>query len=353
MDFVSDSDLAILWAWRIGIISLLLSLIITVYAFFLRVLYVNRKRRGASFLLEWEGLIAESLDQLPQSLPLIKKRDAVSFLMLWNHLQESLRSESKEKLNRLAREIDIDVIAMDFLERGSLDERLLAVNTLGWLRHDTNWEKLVVIANDADPIYSLAAAKALMRITPEKAVRVLMPLIARRRDWATSTVGSILREAGADLISEPLAKTISVAPADQIPRLISFFEIAHAEVAIPAIKRILKTSSDLETITACLRLFQDVDDLYTVRNLLKDDRWQVRLQAAVCLGRIGIEEDEERLLQAAADPEWWVRYRSAQALANLPSITFEKLNQFAEGHPNNLVRNIIKQVVAEKQVAEI
>lgn len=353
MGFVTDSDLAISLAWWIGVVSILLCLVLTLYAFLLRILYVYRKRRAANFLLEWEGIIAESLDQLPQKLPQIEKRDAVSFMMLWNHLQASLRAESKEKLNRLAREADIDVIAMNLIERGSLDERLLAVNTLGWLRHDTNWEKLMEIANSADPVYSLSAAKALIRIDAEKAVPKLIPLIAAREDWSTETVAAILREAGADLISEPLSRAILQSPKNQTARLIRFLEIAHAEVAIPTIKRILKNSDDMEVITACLRIFQDADDLNTVRKLLKDERWQIRLQAAVCLGRIGTEEDENLLIQATNDPEWWTRYRAAQALANLPFMSLERLNKIAEEHSNEMARSIIRQVIAEKQVIDI
>ncbi len=353
MGFATDSDLVISLAWWIGAVSILLCFLLTLYAFLLRILYVYRNRRAENFVLEWEGIIAESLDQLPQNLPQVKKRDAVSFMMLWNHLQASLRAESKEKLNRLAREADIDVIAMNFLERGSLDERLLAINTLGWLRHDTNWEKLIEIANSVDPIYSLIAAKALIRIDAEKAVPRLIPLIAAREDWSIGTVSAILREAGADLISEPLSCAILQSPKNQTARLIRFLEIAHAEVAIPTIKRILKDSDDMEVITACLRIFQDVEDLNTVRKLLKDERWQVRLQATVCLGRIGTGDDEERLIQATNDQEWWVRYRAAQALANSPSMTLEKLNKIAEQSSNESARSIIWQVIAEKQVTGI
>jgi HEAT repeat protein len=199
----------------------------------------------------------------------------------------------------------------------------------------------------------LSAAKALIRIDGEKAVPKLIPLIAAREDWSTETVAAILREAGADLISEPLSRTILQSPKNQTARLIRFLEIAHAEFAIPTIKRVLKNSDDMEVITACLRIFQDADDLNTVRKLLKDVRWQVRLQAAVCLGRIGTEEDEDLLIQVTNDPEWWTRYRAAQALANLPSVDLERLNKIAEKHPNESARSIIRQVIAEKQVIDI
>ncbi len=352
MVLTSDSESAVLLAWWIGIGSILFCLLLTLYTFLLRILFVYRNRRSANFRLEWEGLIAESLDQLPSKLPRIRERDAVSFLMLWNHLQESLRAESKEKLNELAREVDIDVIAINLLERGSLDERLLAVNTLGWLRHDTNWDNFVSIAHSEDAVYSLTAAKALVRIDAEKAMPKLLPLIVKREDWALSTVGGIFREAGADLISEPLGRAILLAPKTQTARLIRFLEIAHADVAVPTIKRVLKDTSDMEIITACLRVFQDTEDLETVRKFLKDERWQIRLQAAVCLGRLGTEEDVDVLAESTADPEWWTRYRAAQSLANLPSMNLERLSDIAERHPDESARNIIRQVIAEKQVAE-
>ncbi|HEX8196384.1 MAG TPA: HEAT repeat domain-containing protein, partial [Pyrinomonadaceae bacterium] len=283
----------------------------------------------------------------------ISERDEFSFLMLWNHLQESLRAESKEKLNRLARETDIDVVATRRLERGSLDERLLAINTLGWLRDDTNWKQLLAIAEDEDPVYSLSAAKALMRIDAERALPTLLPLIARREDWSIVTVAGFLREAGADLISEPLARAVLQVPPEQASRLIRFLELAHSHVSVPAVRTLIANSSDMEIITACLRVFQDAEDLAAVRKFLQDERWQVRREAANCLGRIGTEEDEIRLIDAAADEEWDVQYHAAQALANLPSIDLERLSKIAETHPNESARDIIRQVMAESRLAEI
>lgn len=352
MALYADSEITIRIAWYVGITSVAACVVLTVYAFLLRALDHAKNKRAAKFLTEWEGLIAESLDGLPENLPPVKSRDAISFLRLWNHLQESLRAESNEKLNLLARAADIDVVAMDFLDRGSMDERLLAINTLGWLRHSTNWKKLYAIAESDDPVYSLVAAKALMRIEPQRGLRNIMPLMARRADWSAATVASILREAGAALISAPLARaTLAADSPEHKARLIRFLELAHTEIAIPTIRKIMETASEMEVITACLRIFCDTEDLEMVRELMNDLRWQIRLRAAECLGRIGTADDEERLIRAAGDAEWWVRYRAAQAFANLPSMTLERLSVIAEQHTVEQARQIICQVIAEKRVA--
>ena len=73
-------------------------------------------------------------------------------------------------------------------------------------------------------------------------------------------------------------------------------------------------------------------------------------QAARCLGRIGTKEDERRLAHAAGDQQWWVRYRAAQALANLPSTTADRLREISASHYNPYASDVIDKVIGERQV---
>jgi HEAT repeat protein len=50
---------------------------------------------------------------------------------------------------------------------------------------------------------------------------------------------------------------------------------------------------------------------------LSDESWEVRAQAAVAIGRIGVPEALPILERLLDDGEWWVRFRSAAALAKL------------------------------------
>ena len=318
----------------------------------LRSLLIWRTRRAERLRDVWQPLLVESLDGSPNQLPSLPRRDVFSFLLLWNYLQDSLRDEAHENLNRVARQIGIDQQAFQLLEQGNLRRKLIAIQTLGWLREKQAWNKLLEIADDDDPVLSLTAAKALLRIDGALAVESIIEFVKRRDDWSTAMVAGMLSEAGADLISAPLARAALETPLEHAPRMIHFLELAHAEIALPVVHQMMERSTEMEIITACLRVLQNPEDLPIVRQLLKDERWQIRLQAAVFLGRTGTHEDEARLAHACGDLEWWVRYRAAQALAHLPSMSAEHLSEIAESHFNEFARDIIRQVIAERQVLQ-
>lgn len=319
---------------------------------FLRRRLVWRTRRAERLHNIWLPLLVESLEQIPEHLPPLSRSDMLEFLLLWNHLQESLRDQGGENLIVVARLLKIDREALKLLGHRNLREKLLASQTLGSLRERSAWEDLRWMTESDDPVLSLSAARALMRIDTRRALPLILPIIARRDDWAYAVVGTILKEAGADVISEPLARAALLNTPEQAPRILRFLELAHPHTVVPAVRRIITNASDLETITACLRILQDPEDLPLVRAFLKDERWEIRLHAAVCLGRIGTPEDEARLIEATRDPHWWVRYRAAQALANLPFILPEQLEKIAETHPDKSARDIIRQVITEGKVTK-
>lgn len=333
-------------------VSLLLSLLLILDTFLLHSQIVTRSKRAERFRAKWQPLLFESLGGLPEKLPQIKHRDESTFLTLWNYLQESLRAEAKDELNKLAYSMSIDSVAIRRLDEGNVNDQLLAINTLGWLQEPRAWNRLEKFLYSDDTRLALLAAKALIRIDAERAIAILVPLLIQRDSWSVTVIADMLRVAGADIISEPLARAALESPAEDAPRLIRLLALAHPGVAIPVVRKLIGRISEMEIVSACLHILQDTEELDTVRRLLQDERWQVRLQAAACLGRIGTEEDQPLLIEMTGDLEWWVRYRSAQALANLPSMNSERLVEIAENHPDNYARDIIRQVITERQVAE-
>jgi HEAT repeat protein len=116
------------------------------------------------------------------------------------------------------------------------------------------------------------------------------------------------------------------------------------------VRQIVHRTNDPDVLGACLRIFRDPEDLDTVRAFLGDPRWQVRVQAASALGRVGTADDEPRLARMLGDPEWWVRYRAAHAVAALLADAPERLDRLQRQHPNPFARDILRQVQAERQL---
>ena len=351
MVYVTDSDFVVTVAWWTGTASVALVFLLMLQILFLRWLLNRRLLRRESFVAAWQPLLMECIDEVPTLVPKIREGDRYSFLTLWNYLHESVRDEPKERLNRLARACDMDAVALNLARSGNIREKLMGLATLGNLRDDTTWGETAEMAAGNDAPLSLAAARALMRIDARRAIDLLMPLIAAHKDWSLSFVAIMLKEAGPDVVSDPLARAALAAAPEYAPRLVGFLETAYANVRIPTLRRILHSTNDTETVIAVLRIWNDPEDIETVREFLRDERWQVRVQAVRALGRTGTQADEQLLIGALADPEWWVRYRAAQSLAGLPSVSGAKLARFREAQHSEYARDILAQVIAERGLA--
>lgn len=66
-----------------------------------------------------------------------------------------------------------------------------------------------------------------------------------------------------------------------------------------------------------LRRYFHADTARVLREMIGDDDWRVRAQAARSLGTIGAAAAVPELTRALEDRSWWVRFRAALALAQL------------------------------------
>jgi HEAT repeat protein len=93
------------------------------------------------------------------------------------------------------------------------------------------------------------------------------------------------------------------------------------------------------------------DTIDDVRALLAHPDWQVRVQAARALGRIGEHADAGRLAALLADREWWVRYRAAQALVDLPALSRQDCESLCASLTDRFAADMLAQVLAEQELA--
>jgi HEAT repeat protein len=360
----SDFEIDILRvAELIGTASLALAFLLSLVVLMLRARLLLRERQHRKFLSFWQPIVMDAVEVASADVPRLSRRDLSNFLLLWNHLHESLLDESKDHLNQIAYALSIDQTALRMLRRGNLRERLLAMNTLGHLREQTAWDDLSLITEGDDAFVSLAAARALTMIDARKAVPQLIPLLTSRRDWTAARVASVLQTAGADVISDPIARAAiafsreqttgadhGAEAINQAARMVQYLELAHDTSALPAAHSIAESSHDPEVLAACLHLLSRAEDLDIIRDCLRHEDWQVRVQAAVALGRVGGVEDEARLIPLLSDQQWWVRYRAAQALSLLPSMRETRLTAIQAEQSDPFARDMLAHVMAEIQL---
>src|SRR5262249_17283055 len=155
-------------------------------------------------------------------------------------------------------------------------------------------------------------------------------------DWPASRVAIMLQTAGADAISDEIARaaiassvaapTDEIRAADAIPHsvnrrggLIPFLGLTHRKSAVPAARPMAGAVRDPEVLDGCLRLVNTDQHIEIVRSFVTHEDWRVRVQAVSALGRVGGPSEEHVLVPLISDREWWVRYRAAQALARVSS----------------------------------
>jgi HEAT repeat protein len=295
----------------------------------LRFIRQSKEQRRKKVSEIWRPVFSECLLGVPDTLPQLETQDHIVFLYLWNHYYESIRGEATASLVELARRLGTDRFAKQLLHARLLRRRLLAIVTLGHLGERSVWNDLAALLNEDNAFLSFVAAKALTQIDAEAAIPLLIPVISRRSDWSPLKVVAMFGNAKADLAADTIARAACQAEADIAARLIRHLAVTRSSRALPPLRTLLAKKAVPDDVTAaCLFLFgqcSDPRDLDTVRAYLAHPTWYVRLQAASALGKMGVEEDEARLVGLLSDDVWWVRYRVAEALSNLPSMTEEKM----------------------------
>jgi HEAT repeat protein len=283
-------------------------------------------------------------------LPHLSRRGAKQVMDLWNRYFEFQEGSGMAGLIRIAQSSGLDYAAWEMLHHGNLKNQLVACITLGNLQVKRAWLKLRGMVENEHTILSLAAARALAKIDRVESVGIIIPMVVKRNDWPPVIVANLLRRMGADAISIPLAKAVLKAPGDQAPRLLHYLDEAHYSKVKHVIYRRLAESQDDQTISACLKAIKEVENLDMIRTYLDHPTWFVRVQAVKLLSGTGLWDDEQRLINMLSDRNWWVRYRTAQVLADMPFMDKDKLLQIIENHWDRFAKDSIKMVMAEKQL---
>lgn len=358
----------VIYAFAVALVMALLA-VATVFDMRARLLMTISHRR--QYLATWRPLLLQTLDDKRANEPenILRRRMAIraahqakadwlTFLHLWNHLHESQRLKAHMRLNEVGHIVGVHQVALRMLANGDARDRLMAIATLGNLDEASAFEPLHELAARADPFLSLAAARSLIHLDPRESMSVLMPLISERADWAPTKLASILREAGTDvmsgtdIISASLAAATLDAPPESAPRMIRLLTLAGCDSAAPTVRELLeRTPDDERVVSVCLQTLSDPTDLPALRNYLGHSNPHLRMEAVIALGRVGVEEDAQRMIELLDDDEWWVRYRAARALAQQPFATPSFLERVRDEQDEERAKEMIDRVLAERQSA--
>jgi hypothetical protein len=344
------SDPYLFIAFWTGIGALGLTLLLAAQIIALRIGLRRQQRLEQACIRQWRPLLNAALaHDAPAAPPQLRTKEQVVFLKLWVHLQASLRGEAHDTLNAFARRLGCDAIARRLLARGNRAERLLATLVLGYLRDPEAWQPLRKAANDADGVAASNAFWALVRIDAPRAAQEMTLAFIARRDWPVAQIVNILQDAR-ESFAGPLVRALSAIDESLLPRTLRIAESLRIAIP-PVLLASLLAHESVAVIIAALRIAHAPESLPAIRRHLAHPDWQVRVNVAKALGRIGERSDIDSLRLLLADPQWWVRYRTAQALADMPFVGRQELEAVAVGMEDRFAADILKQVIAEKELA--
>lgn len=343
----SSPDRYVALAFDTGLIALGMTMVLLVVIVCLRLRLRHTDRRENLFIARWRPLLMGAIAEpdLP-ALPVLHRRDHVYFLQMWNYLQESLRGSAGDRLNAVARQLHCDEAARQLLQTGSRAERLLATLTLGHLRDQHSWAALAALALSADRLASLQAARAMVKIDPLMATEYLLPQLLTRSDWDLTQLASFLSDARQALW---LLLTKNILDHDEAhwPRALQLIVALRLELPASVMRTMLQRCASAETLILALHAASDLSLLSAVRRYQTHPDWRARAEVANFLRRFGQTEDIPVLQRLLQDPQWWVRYRAAQALASLPSIGRNALLAWRATAPDTLGKAMLDHVLAE------
>lgn len=350
LDFVTVSDPFVRAAVIAGIICLGLALALLAAIVTLRLVNRLEQRRQERFVGRWRPVLAAyALGERELRPPPLPRRDHARILQLWNAHYEILRGSSvNQGLGDLAANLQLERIAHRLLARGKLSQQLLAATALGHLQEGSAIAVLLPRTAHPNPLLSLAATRALLNIDAPALLPELIPRMTARSDWPERRLATMLQDLGPRVVTAPLLAALPQLQPEQRPRLMRLLHTADQSRVQHLVRELLLTEADPDLLASALDLLQDPRGLPAVRELIGHASYFVRVRAARALGRIGEEEDVARLVTLLADPNWWVRYRTAQALATFPGLDRGRLVALRATLEDRFAREILGQALAEQ-----
>lgn len=349
MVYFSFKEPFLLFAFWIGAVGLLLAALITMVVVYLRLRRLYRGRRERRFVLFWEPWLLQLIHDPSLNLPKLSVSDHIHLLKLWNHLHESLPSDAKLGLNRAAARLGCFAMAKKMLKGGGRAKQLLAILTLGKLGDHAAWHDLMAETVYVGGAASLNALRAMAQIDASRVFREMTPTILSRNDWPVGCLVAIFQESPSRFYA-PLLQAAAEGPIQRQLKALRLVEGLRLSLPLPTLTHLLADSMPPEVIVAALRVTLYPQLLVVVRTHLTHSDWRVRVQAVKALGRIGRTSDVSLLSSLLDDPEWWVRYRTAQALADVPSFNIATLNHLFSMTNDRFAHDMLNQVMAERGV---
>ena len=343
-------DFPVGMAWGLAWVTLGLVAAMVLGLLVLRWWRWRREPRLAAFEAQWQPVLLACIAGEPpaQPLPVLRAHEHWPFLKMWLHSQMSVQGPCRERLAQLGQTMGCREMALRRLHSSHSAERLVGMLALGFLR-------------DAGSVAELRAQ--LTRPSHHSAVyagRALLEIDAQAHAGAVAQ--ALLQAPGLDLalasvLLKPFRAVLGQAlqqhpptPADAAAAL-RWLRLADAlKLQLPhaLLAPFLTAEQDTELLMAAMRLYQGEQGAEVLTPYAQHPDWRVRVQLARALAHVGSAAQVPLLAGLAADAQWWVRYRAAQALLALPGLTRAQVHAAVAATGDRYAQSMLQAVLAEQ-----
>ncbi len=311
-----------------------------------------RERRRRQFNEQWRPFFALCCitDELPHPVPPLPKGDRLWLLLQWNRTQLQLRGTGRERMNRALDALQLEPFALRLLE-GGVRSRLIGLTCLRYVADMRHWQAVEQLLALRSSIVSLAAAQTLVAIDAQKAMKMLLPMSLARSDWALPRLSSLCQQAGSKAVTPFLLSTMLSSTEAERGRLAPLLLWAEPRLTGPWARNALEDEQtppeQLEIALKCLTELNDPRDRSRLMKMFDHPDGSVRTVAIQAFKQQARLTDAPLILPYLADANWNVRQSSADALATLPGITDEYLQQLLAAVTDRYGRDALQRAIAE------
>ena len=332
-------------AWTTAVFALAASMVVAWVAVE-RARNTRFRARRVAAEQRWRLLLAACIDAPdPLELPAPQAGERGALLSVWADYHELLSGSGASDLNRAARVLGIRALAEQMLRGRSLRNRVIALLTLGHLGEADAEPLLRGHLQDRDARVSLAAARALVQVDPERGLGRVLEIAAARGDWPTPRLAQLLRDVDRHTACAALEAQLPMLDAAALPPFLKLLARIGCDDRLDAIRGVLaRFPDDQELLRAALDALDDPRALVIVRGAAGHADWRVRAAAARALGRLGSGGNALLLEGLLTDSQWWVRWRAAQALVTLPGMDAHRLRALRGRLGDRYARDMLDEV---------
>lgn len=332
----------------------LVSLVLVLILVGVQIVAPKTKARRERWLAVWRDAVMQSMVEDVKAMSFLPHSRRKAFLRLraWHDIRARLRGESTEGLRRFAQVYGVEGTAQQLLRSRSLYKKLLAIESLGYLRCTEEIPILERMMKSKNPYISLAAAWALVRIDKMKYTAQILTEMAQRMDWSVNQARLMLYDMERENVRVAAETILETALPEEQARLLNVCNVVYPYLMADVVYARLTQTNSWATIPSIvlvqyLKTFRRSRAVPIVQKCLSNTAPSVRAAAAEALGRFGGREEIPLLEAVLDDDEWVVRSTAAKALCELPMLPQDILEDIILHAPSQRASDTLRHIVTE------